>query len=604
MKRHILTVVATSAALAAPVSAQVTIDRIAPENSILVLGADSVQGLLDNAQRTQLWALWQSKEIRDLTKEFVEEFAQGMADMYEELGVEDGTLVHPQGPAGAALYTVTDEQTLRPKLAVFAFADYADNADKFGEFTDALLAKLAEDWDTEFDVEDLLGREVHVIEQPEAAEEPAEDEMDFDEFGGNPFMPDPEALAEQFKKIYVLRDGSRFLASSDPESLRAALEVIDGDKAPAVGDREDFRAALGQVGPHDGYALMLTRDFGGIVDALDESGMMRGMVGPSVPALIGTIGAFGYGYRLDAPSAMLEQTVTMYMPEGKGGIFGLLDTATPRGELPAFAGPETISYTSLNFEFGGVLNFVRNVINSNPMLAMQAAEQMPVIEQFIGQMCSPLGQHVQFLRTLRRPLAADSSGMVVSIECTDQQAFEQFLADNGAAAGLEPRDFLGHRIYSTPEGLMGMMFGIDASVSLGLGGGQLFLGSSSGVEQALRTVGQRELASLGGDDEYRRAVGALGNGALVGWGYSDVIDSMEAEIHNQRLQVESMVRQMEEFDPEMAAEMKAEMQQQLNIFDHVDPELLRRYIGPSAWMVRSTDDGFVFTNYVLEAKPQ
>ena len=48
--------------------------------------------------------------------------------------------------------------------------------------------------------------------------------------------------------------------------------------------------------------------------------------------------------------------------------------------MPTFAGPESISYFTLNFEFDGVQEFVTNVIQSNPMLAMQMAEQLPVIE--------------------------------------------------------------------------------------------------------------------------------------------------------------------------------------------------------------------------------
>ena len=37
--------------------------------TILVLGADSVEALMANAQRTQLWELWKSDEVRDMTRE-------------------------------------------------------------------------------------------------------------------------------------------------------------------------------------------------------------------------------------------------------------------------------------------------------------------------------------------------------------------------------------------------------------------------------------------------------------------------------------------------------------------------------------------------------
>lgn len=604
VNKQVLAALVAGGTLVAPAAAQLTIEQIAPENTVIVAGSDNVQTLMDDVQRTKLWDLWKSDEIQDLTKDFFEEFAQNMTKMYEDLGVEEGTLVHPKGPAGIALYTVTDEQTLMPKLAALLYADFADNADKFGTFLDALIAKAADEWDTEFDVEDLLGREVHVIQKPEAPEEPGgDDDMDQQDMGmGNPFMPDPEKLMKQFDRLYVLRDGTRFLAASDPESLRTALEVIDGENEPVLGDREDFQAAHRQLGPCDSYGLLLARDFASAVDSLDESGMVRMMIAPSMPALIGKIGAIGLGYQPDSPNAMLEQRFTLYMPEGKAGIFKLLDISAPRQALPAFAGPDTISYAAVNFDFDGVLDFVRGVIQSNPMLTMQLAEQMPAIEDGIRQFCDPLGKHVQTLRTMRRPLAADSVGMVFAIECNDQVAFEKFIADKGAAMGMEPRDFLGHRIYTMSDGAMGMMTGgADVSFSLGLGGGQLFLGTTPGVEQALRTVGQDNQASLADDGEFHRAVGALGDDAMVGWGYTDVIDSMEATAFAERQQMEQTLKQMEEFDPEMAAEMKADMEEQKSFLDKLDLDLLRRYLGPAVWKIRATDDGYVMSYYMLES---
>ena len=126
---------------------------------------------------------------------------------------------------------------------------------------------------------------------------------------------------------------------------------------------------------------------------------------------------------MDGVSAMLEQTMTIYAPEGKGGIFALMDTETQRGDLPSFVGTDAISYASFNFEFDGVLEFIRNVINSSPMIAMQLGPQMPVIEEFISGFCSTMGSQIQFVGTVRRPLEADSMRTVIATESRDRVRF-------------------------------------------------------------------------------------------------------------------------------------------------------------------------------------
>ncbi|MCZ6835726.1 MAG: hypothetical protein O7G85_08130 [Planctomycetota bacterium] len=600
MKYHLFAAFIATSIVSAPAPGQHTIEQLAPENTIAVVGCDNVQSMMDNLKRTGVWELWQSDEIKETLHDFLEEFAQQVTDMYDELGMDEEDMTYPTGPAGFSLYTYTDEETMMPKMATFFFAHFGDEGEKFGALMDRLVEKTAEEWDTEFEFEEVMGREVIIIEKPPALEDP--DELDEGDFGGMSFLPDPEDMVEDIERMYLVREGSLLLGASEMSALQTALEIIDGEGPDVLDSREDYQNARRQIGEADFYGLLLTRDLGDLVDSMDDTGMMRMMVGPSVNALIGDIGGMGFGGRSDGPTSMLEQTFTMYMPNGKGGIFSLLDIESPRGDLPAFVGPDAISYASYNFRFSGILDFVKGVIQSNPMLAMQAAEQMPVIEEFIHGLLDPLGSRIDTVSTLRRPIEAGSMGTFYAIECNDPQAFEEFIADKGAAMGLEPRDFLGHRIYAMDGNMLAMMTGgMDMSFALGLGGGRLFLGSTSGVEQALRTVGQEEQASLGDEAEFKRGVAALNNQPLIGWGYADIVDALEVQAHVGRIQMEQTIAQMEEFDPEMAAEMKAELQEQTSFYDKIDPELLRRYIGPSVWQMMSTEKGFVFRQYILKA---
>lgn len=576
--------------------AQISIEHIAPENTVFVVGADNVEMTITRARQTKLWEIWESDEFKELTEEFTDEFTQHLAEMYKELGVEEGSLTPPTGPAGLAAYTVMNEETGRPELAMLLFADYGEDAEKFASLVDALLEKMQEDMDVEFEEDELLGRNVVVIEIQEQEED--DEDMDFDDFDPNP-LPGVDELTDKFSTLYYVRDGNRFFLGSELDGLQNALEAIDGEGPSVLADRDDFLSARAQLGESDAYGLFMTRDFGSVVDVFDESGMVRMMAGTTVQTLIGKVEALGFGYRLNGSAAMVEQYATLYMPEGKEGIFALLDIETPRNELPSFIGADAISYSYLNFNFNGLVDFVREIVQSNPMLGMQIGQNMPQIEEAIMGLCNPLGTKVHMYTTLKQPIAADSLSIIFAIECKDPEKFEEFIAEWGVGIGMEPRDFLGHRIYSYDMFLPGM--GDGTSFALGLSGGYLFLGGTDGVEQALRSAGQNNLVGLGGDKEFHRALDSLDNDPMTSWGYSDFLASMAATLEIQKFSTEDMIREMEEIDPEMAAELKAELLDEDGFLQKLDIKYLSRFIGPAAWQVRSTEEGLIMTSYILEA---
>ena len=60
-----------------------------------------------------------------------------------------------------------------------------------------------------------------------------------------------------------------------------------------------------------------------------------------------------------------------------------------------------------------------------------------------------------------------------------------------------------------------------------------------------------------------------------------------------------MVEEIKEFDAAGAAEYQKQIEQSYKVLDAFDFDLLRKYIGPSVWQVRSTEDGFVGNGYML-----
>jgi hypothetical protein len=237
-----------------------------------------------------------------------------------------------------------------------------------------------------------------------------------------------------------------------------------------------------------------------------------------------------------------------------------------------------------------------------------ADEEGPSPQEMVEQVCSFFGQDVYLAQSVAQPITVDSMGQVVALECVKPAEFEQFMTMMGAQAGIESRDFLGHRIFTMDMSSMmgGPMPGMTVpSQSIGIGGGFAFLGNTASVEQALRGVGEDAGASLADNPQYQRAVAALQSDAAVAWGYSDSISLMEGQIKVAMLQWEAMMDEFDAEDPEIAAELGGMdalgMGPMFSWMEQLDFDVLREHLGPSSFEALATDDGFVIRSYMLDA---
>jgi hypothetical protein len=318
-------------------------------------------------------------------------------------------------------------------------------------------------------------------------------------------------------------------------------------------------------------------------------------------SLLGEVGGYGLGLRSDSDGAMVAANVGVFMPNGKKGLTELADRPSARGNPPGFVPVGALSYSSFNFDFSGLMAVIKNVVSSNPMLNMQMGEAMPEVEKNVAPILAALGSKVHSAGPVAG--ATDQAG-VLAIECRDTQAFENAFGAAAGQGGLEARDFLGQRIYTMDEQMSQMMpmaGGLGGTMSIGIGGGNVFVGATAGVEQALRSTGQTDVAGLAKDEAFQRATGVLGDDQVVAWGYMDTIGSMEAAIKAQQAGQKKMIEDMKEFDPEMAAEMEKELAAAGDPMKDFDPAFVRQYIGPSVWKATSNDKGFVFNMHILPA---
>ncbi len=602
--------------------AQNPIERIAPENTILIAGTKDFKGMSERFQNTPLWALWNSEQLQKMRADMMKEMGEGVDKMLEELGVEKDSLVAPRGPVGLALFTTRDPELDTPMVGFMMVADYGDaaNAEKTDAIVQAALAKGEKEGQIEFDHKDIGGRTVYTIDLAKLeSKAAANDEMgDIDMGGGLPIpMPSAKDMMKGVTKLHYVRDGNALLLSSDMDTLADAMDSPDAKKGQEkhATDRPEVKAILEKLGDSDVYAVLLTRDLMDLVAANDPMGIAP-MVRSMARSAVGEVQGYGYSARFDGATAMMEQTITAYMPKGKQGLTTLMDVPAKQGALPPFVGADTISYSNVSFRFAGVMDALRKVVASNPMLQMQGAgEYLEQAAPMVSQITATMGTQVVWATSSAKPYTAGNRQSMFAIECTKPQEFENLISGLAAQGGMEARDFLGQRIYTMPEGMMDMLPvpGMDMGpMSLGIGGGYILLGATSSVEQGLRSTSQPGNAGLASNTDYQRAVAALSKEGVVAWGYTNTVDALESSLAVQRAAMEEdMKAMMEDMNAEgedggedakaFQAHMEEQMKQSTKMFDLMDFNLLRQHIGPAAWQVQSTEDGFVMRWYQLGA---
>ena len=214
---------------ATAVPAQPTIDRLAPADSVFLANLSNVKRSMERLKGTQLWTLWQSAEVMGLREEIIEACEEHLNELFEELGVDQETLPLPQGDLGVALFPV-ESQVGGVSVGFLLLGDFGDNADAASGLFDAGMERAEADGDLEYAESELLGRTVLTF-----------DLSDLDVVGLDDMpMVNPADLLEAITKLHFVRDGSRFMLCSDLGSLRAALEVVDGDDRGGLPTRRIF----------------------------------------------------------------------------------------------------------------------------------------------------------------------------------------------------------------------------------------------------------------------------------------------------------------------------------------------------------------------------
>lgn len=576
------------------------IERIAPENSVFVLSIKSFATTVERAKSTKLWELWQSPEMSDVRAEFTKSYEEAMKEMFQELGLEDEEMPWPSGAVGMAAFPVIDEDLGVPEPAFVLYADFGDKADKANEILDAALKKGQDKGEITVDDEEVLGRKVLTIkptEQPKNDDEAQDEDADlnddmFDMAGPDDFFGDTE-------QMHFVRDGSVMMLSTDLGTLTRALEVSDGAVVRSVGDSPSFQRVAADLGESDVSAVVLFDQLGAM---LGPDGEMLAMYGPMIQSAIGDVDALGMGTRLDSPTAMLDMTYRVFMPQGTAGLTALLDKQTPRAPVPNFVPSDAITYSAVNVEFKKLPGIVRTFVNDNAaMFGMNPDEALMSIEPTLQQVSAALGSEVHAFSTVTTPIQFDSLKTGYAIRCDKPAEMVALLGMYAPLAQLQPREFLGNTLYSMDPAMMG---GMMEPFSVGMGGEYVFVGSTSLVEQSLRSLQGGAAANLAENPMFQHAVAALPNQPSVTWGYQNVVPMIEALQEIGKLAEKQMIEDARQFDPEYAKELEADLAKQPpSPFEKLDARTLQRYLGPTSWYVTNDGKGFLGKAFMLEPAP-
>jgi hypothetical protein len=551
---------------AAPVSAQHGIADLAPEGSFFIVGIDNLEETVNRIRAGRIGEMWNSPEVQAQLGEHVEQMNFQLTMLEEQLQLEPGTLGYPRGAVGMAAFTAMDPEQGLDTLGVIALVDFKESEGT----VEAILNMAAEQLEAEgadFERVEIGGASFLAIAHDPAAM--AEDMEQVEGMEGMPFG-DPMAMIEPFllgmETMYIGQQGSTMLVGTNPDVLSEAVAVINGEDATAsVSDRQEYQDALEQVGGGDAHVVVM-------VDKLSNVAAIHPLLGMGIAQSLEPLKALGVGnirslstaVDFDETGAIAVQRMGLLVNGEKTGVLALLDHESPLSGVPAFVSAESKGYSRINFDFGGMMGVVDSVVASIPGMAAQAQEAIAPYRPDLEALFSSLGSQVHIAQSGTAPLFA--------IALTNAEQFEGLAATWAPQLGLEPRDFVGHTIYS----------GDFAPVAIGIGGGHAFIGDAQAVEQALRSVGEGGAAALADDEEFQHAMDALDEAGVVGWGYSSAGSMLDV------LSDPAM------FGGAFGGEVAP---------PPIDPEIiavLKEHIGPSVWQLRSTDNGFVMTSWTLE----
>lgn len=315
---------------------------------------------------------------------------------------------------------------------------------------------------------------------------------------------------------------------------------------------------------------------------------MLAMVQPLIQPLFGDVQAWCFGLDVQGERGQVELTQTVLVPGQKAGVWSLVGPSVPIEPPPPMIGPDAISYARFNVQFKEIMNLVNTVAANDPQMSEFLDPWLLNFGPAVTKGLEAMGPGMWMSSQVRQPMTPESLVSSTVIACSNPKAVVPMLTQLGAPVGMEPRDVDGNTIFSSDAPPM----------AIGVSNGYMAMGDPKQVEQAMRSVGQKDLPSIAENPAFKRALGSAGTDAVVGWGYSDMVARWAFDREMIKLAAKdggTLPRMISESDDSSwAKRMGYELPEDaLEKLATLEPATLAKHIGPLVWTCRMGDKGVV-----------
>lgn len=575
---------------------KVAVADVAPLESFFVVNIPDWPRAKTALLRSELGKLWEEPEVKAFLDEFMKEELgdreSGGGEVWDwfEKNVDLEDLREPTGGVGLTLFAQPaegdDADGETQDVHVLAVADFGEHAQAMMTTLADIFERLEKDGHIKLEESDYEGADIYIVTVV-----PSEDDADADEEG----MDFGEDEDEEPEPMMVARSGAGIIASTSRRALEAAIDRAAGrgGNAERLADNRTYTAALAQH-PDGSHAMVVgvASEFirGQIKDGVEAMLSMFAPPGAGeglVSALgVGAVEAIGIGIRVDTEAGTGEQTIGVLAPR-KQGLLTLVDSRLDAFNPPAFVPADAMSAYSVAVRFDRIPEVLRSIIKAlPPEMQAQAGNAEAFIDTQVAPVTNALGSELHVVQVVPRPFKAGEQAPLIAIRLKDALVIANSLNQFAPMMGLTARVFEGNQIFQR-EG--------DESFALGIGFDHVFVGGAEGVENAFRLASRPDAARLAGAERFRRAAGALGEGAAF-YSFSNTAETMEHtywELQNAEKIYEAQIAEWG-LDEDMQKEFLESFREEQPGWAAKLPPLqtLLRHLGDTVTEIRPTPDGF------------
>lgn len=488
----------------------------APKDTALFVEIANYKAFNEKYKKTPLSRAGKDDKTSQAAGSFIEMFDKALAKYAKRLGIEDIKKLNlkPEGPAAIIVTVQPTKELGRDEEMGFAMvADWGSNHDKLEE----LLSKITKhvvDNGGEKQTKTIAGHRITTLKLAESVGE--DDEAQeisplHQVLGPIASLMDPKQSATSFLKdaspeeISFTSIGKVTIFGSTVDVVKEIAGRVEKKSEDTLATTDDYKSLKRHCAPLGDLNMLVNIPH--LIKVLEAAGdedrkaLIRSLGLKSLRSYVGTVALATKG------GAALEMRGFLPIQGKPQGIVKLLteDVAnkpvSPKGGIPA----SSLTAGWLNLNFGAIMEEIYEIVwrvdaekaevwrNTLivPIPGEDGETEMIDAEEILSKLSSPLRGFV----SAAAPYGKENVTMMFSLKHKDRETLAKIFEIIGPF--FVQRDLMGQAVYD----LMIPPIGI----SIALTDSNVVVGSTSAVDEAVRTGGKMEGAGLAKDKQFQRA---------------------------------------------------------------------------------------------------